>query len=169
LALALACSAYRRGLRPRCTDGTVEGGTLSERAESGHSCKYGKRRDGAYTGREYAGGLSKPCANGFPGADNATVARIQELFPYPPDNPKELAWDWGTEILFSCNAEIIAESYGDKARRYVMSVPPATHGEGTSCEYFSSNPTMLSHTISQSLSSQTTYTPIKACPCSAHP
>jgi hypothetical protein len=69
-------------------------------------------------------------------ADNATVAAIQAHYDYAA-NPPSLAWDWTTDIIFACNAENTAAAYRDRARRYIMSIPPAVHGADISCELFS--------------------------------
>jgi hypothetical protein len=71
----------------------------------------------------------------LPTASNATIAAIQAHFPYPPDLPEELAWDWTTAIIFECNAYNLATAFKDKARRYIMSIPPAVHGEDMSCKH----------------------------------
>ena len=70
----------------------------------------------------------------LPKADNQTIQQIQKLFPFPPSNPSQLAWDWATSIIFACHSQSIAEAYADTARRYVMAIPPATHGEDLSCQ-----------------------------------
>lgn len=70
----------------------------------------------------------------FPTASNETIERIQSLFPYPPELPEKLAWDWFTSMLHACHAYSISKAYGDKARRYVMTIPPATHGLDLSCK-----------------------------------
>ncbi|PGH04908.1 hypothetical protein GX51_03204 [Blastomyces parvus] len=67
----------------------------------------------------------------FPGASDATVKKIQDLFPVKEGEPAEkLAWDWTTSVLFACPAESVARAYSKigKARRYFLSAPPATHG-----------------------------------------
>jgi hypothetical protein len=71
----------------------------------------------------------------FPTASNKTVQRIQSLFPYPPELPEKLAWDWFTSITHACHSHSIAKAYGDKARRYVMTIPPATHGMDLLCKF----------------------------------
>jgi carboxylesterase type B len=69
----------------------------------------------------------------FPTANNRTVARIQELFQFPPSKPWQLAWDWATSVIFACHSQSIAAAYAETARRYVMAIPPATHAEDLSC------------------------------------
>ncbi|PGH11361.1 hypothetical protein AJ80_07152 [Polytolypa hystricis UAMH7299] len=67
----------------------------------------------------------------FPGASNATAKRVQDLFPVGEGEPPEkLAWDWVTSMPFACNSWSIAKDYSKLGvrRRYVLSVPPATHG-----------------------------------------
>lgn len=72
----------------------------------------------------------------FPTASNKTIDRIQSLFPYPPDLPEKLAWDWFTAITHACHSHSIAKAYGDKARRYIMTIPPAIHAQDLSCKSF---------------------------------
>ncbi|KAL4896765.1 carboxyl ester lipase [Aspergillus ambiguus] len=77
----------------------------------------------------------------FPRADNETVRRIQKLFPFPSSNPKQLAWDWGTSVIFACNSQSIAAAYPESARRYVMAIPPAAHGLDLPYIFFMNNST----------------------------
>jgi carboxylesterase type B len=65
-------------------------------------------------------------------ASNTTVAAIEAYYDFA-SNPAKLAWDWTTDVLFACNAHNVASAYQDRARRYIMSVPPATHGMDLSC------------------------------------
>lgn len=69
----------------------------------------------------------------LPTASNTTIAAIEAHFPYPADNPAELAWDYTTAMAFECNAYNIANSFKDKTHRYIMSIPPATHGQDVLC------------------------------------
>lgn len=69
-----------------------------------------------------------------PNADDATIRRIQSLYEYPAELPQKLAWDWATDMTFACNAYFTAKAYGDRARRYVMAIPPATHGLDLNCK-----------------------------------
>ncbi|KAL3474096.1 Alpha/Beta hydrolase protein [Aspergillus californicus] len=64
----------------------------------------------------------------LPGANNDTVQRIRGLYPYPDSQMQAVAADWTTDVVFGCNAQAIARAYANKTRRYVFSVPPATHG-----------------------------------------
>ncbi|KAL5364872.1 carboxyl ester lipase [Aspergillus floccosus] len=77
----------------------------------------------------------------FPAADNRTVERIQELFPFPVSEPWKLAWDWATSVIFACHSQSIAAAYAETARRYVMAIPPATHAEDLSYMFFVDNET----------------------------
>ena len=70
----------------------------------------------------------------MPTATNETLAKLQALYQ-PLSEPAQLSWDWTTDAIFGCNAQNIAKAYGDRARRYIMSVPPATHGQDVFCEY----------------------------------
>ena len=69
----------------------------------------------------------------IPNADNATVRCIQSLYKYPAELPQKLAWDWATDMSFACNAYFTAKAYNEKVRRYVMAIPPATHGLDLNC------------------------------------
>lgn len=71
----------------------------------------------------------------LPTASNATIALVEAHFPYPADLPAELAWDWTTAIIFECNAYNVARAFKDKTRRYIMSIPPATHGQDVLCTF----------------------------------
>jgi carboxylesterase type B len=71
--------------------------------------------------------------NTIPGADDETVELIRSLYDYPPENPDKLAWDWTTDMLFACNAYNIAKAYEYDAKRYVMTIPPAIHGQDLYC------------------------------------
>jgi hypothetical protein len=71
----------------------------------------------------------------LPAAANATIAKIQALYTYPKNLPEKLAWDWTGDAVFFCHALTLAAKYKD-ARRYIMSIPPAIHGQDTSCTFF---------------------------------
>lgn len=70
----------------------------------------------------------------LPAASDATITSIEEHFPYPADLPEELAWDWTTAIIFECNAYNVANAFKRKTHRYIMSIPPATHGQDVLCK-----------------------------------
>jgi hypothetical protein len=72
----------------------------------------------------------------LPSASNKTIALIQAHFPYSPELPAKLAWDWTTAMIFECNAYNLANAFRDRARRYIMTVPPATHGQDAACKPF---------------------------------
>lgn len=69
----------------------------------------------------------------LPGTSNATIASIEAHFPYPVDNPAQLAWDYSTAIVFECNAYNVAKAFKERAHRYIMTIPPATHGQDVLC------------------------------------
>ncbi|CAM1506186.1 Fc.00g058270.m01.CDS01 [Cosmosporella sp. VM-42] len=60
-------------------------------------------------------------------ASSDTVTEIQSQYHWG-SNPAKLAWDWTTDILFACNAYNFARAFPFRAYRYIMSIPPATHG-----------------------------------------
>ncbi|RMZ45496.1 carboxyl ester lipase [Aspergillus flavus] len=63
-----------------------------------------------------------------PGASNATVQHIRDMYPYPDSQLQLVANSWTTDIVFACNARAVAKAYGNRTQRYLFSVPPATHG-----------------------------------------
>jgi carboxylesterase type B len=71
----------------------------------------------------------------LPQASDEVVAAIQALY-YRPEAPAQLAWDWTTDAIFSCNAYNLANALPAKSRRYVMSTPPAIHGQDMWCMLF---------------------------------
>ncbi|UNI16019.1 hypothetical protein JDV02_002496 [Purpureocillium takamizusanense] len=64
----------------------------------------------------------------MPTASNATVQALLDLY-YRPGSEKELAWDFTTDAVFACNAYNLANGLPGKTRRYIMSTPPAVHGQ----------------------------------------
>ena len=68
----------------------------------------------------------------LPTASNETIAEIQSHYDYG-DKPETLAWDWTTDMVFSCNSANLAAAYKDTTRRYIFSVPPAIHGQDLMC------------------------------------
>lgn len=68
----------------------------------------------------------------MPSASNATVQKSLDMY-YHPGFEKQLAWDWTTDAVFACNAYNLARGLPDKAMRYIMSIPPAVHGQDLSC------------------------------------
>ncbi|KAF2684898.1 putative lipase 1 [Lentithecium fluviatile CBS 122367] len=77
----------------------------------------------------------------IPSASNESIARLQSMYNYPPELPEKLAWDYTTDIVFGCTASNIAAAYSDRARRFLFSVPPATHGLDISYFFFADNTT----------------------------
>jgi hypothetical protein len=65
-------------------------------------------------------------------ASDETVAAIQALYTWG-DDPAKLSWDWTTDIVFACPAYNIATAFKDRARRYMMSILPAIHGQDMFC------------------------------------
>jgi hypothetical protein len=72
----------------------------------------------------------------IPNVSNEAIATIEARYPYPPDMPERLAIDWTTDIVFACNAFNVARAYGDRGRRLLFSVPPASHGSDVPCQYY---------------------------------
>ncbi|KAB8224951.1 Alpha/Beta hydrolase protein [Aspergillus novoparasiticus] len=71
-----------------------------------------------------------------PGASNATVQHIRDMYPYPDSQLQLVANSWTTDVVFACNARAVAKAYGNRTQRYLFSVPPATHGLDLSCMWF---------------------------------
>jgi hypothetical protein len=69
----------------------------------------------------------------IPNASNDSIAKLQSMYTYAAELPEKLAWDYTTDMVFGCSASNIALAYGDRARRFLFSVPPATHGLDISC------------------------------------
>jgi carboxylesterase type B len=68
----------------------------------------------------------------MPGASNETIASIQAQ--YKPLEPAQLAWDWTTDAIFACNDYNLANEFSQVSKRYIMSIPPAIHGQDVYCE-----------------------------------
>jgi len=69
----------------------------------------------------------------IPNLSNDSIAKLQSMYPFPPDLPEFLAWQYTTDLVFGCTASNVAEAYPDRARRFLFSVPPANHGLDISC------------------------------------
>jgi carboxylesterase type B len=54
---------------------------------------------------------------------NATISSLSSLFP---DRDFK---SFMKDIIFACHARRIAETWGHDAYRYIMSIPPAVHGQ----------------------------------------
>jgi carboxylesterase type B len=63
----------------------------------------------------------------MPNANNETVAAL--LSNYHPLEPAQLAWDWTTDVIWACNSYNMANGMPEKSKRYIMSQPPAVHGQ----------------------------------------
>lgn len=70
----------------------------------------------------------------LPSASNATIATIQSLYNYSPELPEKLAWDWTGDAVFFCHALDLIKKHEISAKKYIMSIPPAVHGQDLSCE-----------------------------------
>jgi hypothetical protein len=70
----------------------------------------------------------------IPNVSDHKIAELQALYDVPSNLPEKLAWDFVTDIVFGCNALAIAGAYEETARRFIFSVPPATHGLDLSCK-----------------------------------
>jgi len=67
-------------------------------------------------------------------ANNETISDIQGQYT-PLSEPAQLAWDWTTDVIFAGNAFNAAQAYSNRAWRYIMSIPPAVHGQDLFCEH----------------------------------
>ncbi|KAK3298884.1 Alpha/Beta hydrolase protein [Chaetomium fimeti] len=61
-------------------------------------------------------------------ADDDAIQALLDLY-YTPGFERELAWDWTTDSVFACNNYALAAALPQKALRYVMTTPPAVHGQ----------------------------------------
>ncbi|GMF73502.1 unnamed protein product [Aspergillus oryzae] len=52
-----------------------------------------------------------------PGASNATVQHIRDMYPYPDSQLQLVANSWTTDIVFACNARAVAKAYGNRTQR----------------------------------------------------
>lgn len=57
-----------------------------------------------------------------------TIAEIAARYPEEPVNPEQRFNDFGTDVGFACHSRVLSKTFGNNAYRYVMSIPPATHG-----------------------------------------
>lgn len=70
----------------------------------------------------------------IPNASNESIAKLQSMYPFSPELPEQLAWDYTTEVVWACSVSNIAEAYADRGRRFLFSVSPAVHGQDISCQ-----------------------------------
>ncbi|KAK2593461.1 hypothetical protein QQS21_008834 [Conoideocrella luteorostrata] len=61
-------------------------------------------------------------------ASNATVKTLQDEY-YDATQVPKMAWDWTTDVVFACSANNLAESLPSVSKRYIVSTPPAVHGQ----------------------------------------
>jgi len=78
----------------------------------------------------------------IPHASDKVVQTLKSMYPYPPELPEKLAWDWTTDIIWTCTVTYIVQAYNSIARRYLFSVLPATHGLDLGYLFYSDNKTM---------------------------
>jgi hypothetical protein len=69
----------------------------------------------------------------MPSASNAVVETLQNEY-YDASNLPKMAWDWTTDVVFACTANNLANALPNVARRYIMSTPPAVHGQDLECK-----------------------------------
>lgn len=77
----------------------------------------------------------------FPTASDKTIAKIQSGYTWPKDYPEALADEYTKDVVFGCTADHVASAYSDKAHRYIMSTPPAHHGQDLFYYFFINNET----------------------------
>jgi len=70
-----------------------------------------------------------------------TIDAVAARYPTDPANPGQKFIDFGTDVGFACNSRTLSKTFGDKAYRYVMSVPPATHGMDQAYYFYVDNVT----------------------------
>lgn len=81
-------------------------------------------------GAQNPGDFLRGVRNVIPNANDSTIERIESL--YKSGNRTS---DWETDVIYACNAYNTAKAYGDRAKRYTMSIPPAVHAQDLSCEF----------------------------------
>lgn len=64
----------------------------------------------------------------IPNVTDEDVRKIEKMYTYPPELPEKLAWDYTTDVDWTCNVANVASAYKNVARRQLFSVSPATHG-----------------------------------------
>ncbi|KAH7130073.1 lipase [Dendryphion nanum] len=77
----------------------------------------------------------------IPNATNSSIERLLSLYPFSPELPQTLAWQYTTDVVWSCTVGYIADAYKDRTRRFVFSVPPGTHGLDLSYFFYDKNET----------------------------
>ncbi|KAF2185571.1 putative lipase 2 [Zopfia rhizophila CBS 207.26] len=63
----------------------------------------------------------------LPTASNETIATIRAQYAY--SEPPQLTGDWTTDVIYGYNAYNVANAFRDRTRRYIMPIPPGTHGQ----------------------------------------
>ena len=74
----------------------------------------------------------------IPLATYEDIELLLRLYPFPPDFPEFLAWDYTTDVCWTCNTANIASAYKHIARRQLFSVPPGFHGQDLSYYFYDS-------------------------------
>ncbi|KAK2781178.1 hypothetical protein FQN52_001759 [Onygenales sp. PD_12] len=67
----------------------------------------------------------------IPNANQSTIDRIESLY-----TSNQRTSDWETDVMYACNAYHPAKAYDDRAKRYIMSVPPAVHAQDLNYYFF---------------------------------
>lgn len=63
----------------------------------------------------------------FRNASEFVIQRINEL--YPKGDEWRRTVDLFSDVIFTCNAQALAQAFGNKAYRYIFNIPPAYHGD----------------------------------------
>ena len=77
----------------------------------------------------------------IPGATDDDIELLRALYPFPSNLPEFLAWDYTTDICWTCNSANIASAFKHIGRRQLFAVPPGYHGLDLSY-YFYDNVTI---------------------------
>jgi carboxylesterase type B len=69
------------------------------------------------------------------------IDEIVARYPADPTNPAAPFNNFGTDISFGCCSQKLSKTFQDKAYRYVMSIPPATHALDQDYYFYINNET----------------------------
>jgi carboxylesterase type B len=59
---------------------------------------------------------------------NNTINQVAAHYPEDPTNPSTGFNAFTTDLGFACYSQVLSKTFKKKSYRYVMSIPPATHG-----------------------------------------
>lgn len=71
----------------------------------------------------------------FPNAPESVIRRINELYPNGTEKWKRNT-DLYNDVIFTCNAQALAQAFEDKAYRYIFNIPPAYHASDVAYTFY---------------------------------